>query len=187
MKLALAPLVLCACAAGEVRLAPAREGVPAPGYAAAAVAADPVIRGHRLLSVGEPELALAAFSEALVRPGFGPAALVGAGTACIQLGRLALAERYLSAAVAVAPDLAVAWNNLGVLRYARADYAGAETAFVRAGILAPDAAVTQNLALARQRRRPAVDFGPLGSPWQVVSQGGGRYLLVERAAPAGGA
>ncbi|MCP9851074.1 glycosyltransferase [Cyanobium sp. Morenito 9A2] len=68
----------------------------------------------------------------------------------LQLGRPDEAERLTETATAVAPEVALGWYNLGLIRRRQGDIAGALGAYGRALELAPDyAEAQQNLAVAQ--------------------------------------
>ena len=104
----------------------------APGVAQNGEAVDGAIVGHRLISAGEYDLAMDAFSRAAVTQGMTGEILTGMGSASLGLGRLGEAERLLRDAVEAEPDAAEAWNNLGVVLMEKGDPGEASEVFRRA-------------------------------------------------------
>jgi len=91
-------MALSACSTTKVATSP--DGVFAPGVDTRFVARnkteDGIEVGHRLISAGEYELALRAFSRAALDRGETDAEiLLGMGTANLGLGRLGQSERLL--------------------------------------------------------------------------------------------
>lgn len=85
--------------------------------------------GNRLLAAREPALAMKAYSASLGTEGFTAEALTGAGIAARQQGMLGAARRYFEYARDLAPDSAIAHNNLGVVLLALKEYDAAHAAF----------------------------------------------------------
>lgn len=121
----------CVTTEPEARLKPPAEVGPAAGESYLAL-------GNRLLSANEPALALKAFTRSISVEGLSAEALTGAGIAARQQGMLGAARRHFQHARDLAPDSAIAHNNLGVALFALKDYDGARAAFRSAVKLAGD-------------------------------------------------
>ncbi|MEL7345730.1 MAG: tetratricopeptide repeat protein, partial [Pseudomonadota bacterium] len=81
---------------------------------------DGLIVGHRLMAVGEYELALKAYYRAAGEQGMTVDTLSAIGSANLRLGRLGQAERILRRATQEDETFPPAWNNLGVVLMGRA-------------------------------------------------------------------
>jgi Flp pilus assembly protein TadD len=107
--------------------------------------------GHLRLEEKKPDEARSAFVSALgLEPGNEEAAS-GLAAALFETGKLEDAETAILKALVVSPNSAVLWNDLGVVRLRRRDYAGAVEALQKALTLEkpPEAAKT-NLERAEQ-------------------------------------
>lgn len=155
-------LSLTGCSAlplpGGGTLGPRFIGPEAPsGVSRAKQPVSGLVVGHRLMAVGEYELALKAYLRAAGEIGTTPEVLTALGSANFKLGRLGQAERLLRRATREDPDLVPAWNNLGVLLMERNEAPEAKEVFRRAYALdsGRSDAVRENLlraiALSEQR------------------------------------
>lgn len=106
------------------------DGVTAPGVAGSAE--DNMIIGHRLMEAGQHELALRAYSRAVLEDGLTPDTLAALGSANLGLGRLGQAESLLRRAVEADDGFSPAWNNLGVVLMSKGEVSEATEAFRRA-------------------------------------------------------
>jgi len=101
------------------------------------------------------------------------------GAAELRAGRYGSALNWLSTSVALDPQLAGAWINLGVARRRLADYDGAEAAYRRALVADPKAlSAYQNLAAVlhlRNRHEEANDLLKI----QVSSKSRNPFLYLE--------
>lgn len=171
--LALAALV---AAAGCQAQAPGAAGPAGP------TASDREI-GERLLAAKQPDLALRAFNRDIAANGVSDAALLGLGVAYLRLGQRREALRFLRAAVDLAPDNAMARNNLGVLLHSEGDYAGAHAEFTRAYALTggADPRIRDNLGMAEYALEAHGDAVLLDeAEFDVIQYGHGVYRLEPR-------
>ncbi len=104
-------------------------------------------------SEADPVAAEALYRQALEQP-LNPrltlAARLNLAALLLQLRRPEEAERLTDMATAVAPEVALGWYNLGLIRRRQGNIAGALSAYGRALELAPDyAEAQQNLAVAQ--------------------------------------
>ncbi len=121
-------ITLAACTTGGLN---SSDGVFAPGVSGKSDI-DGLLIGHRLMSAGEYELALQAYTRAAAQQGLNIDTLSALGSANLKLGRLNQAEDLLRRAVDEDPDFASAWNNLGVVLMERGEIAEASEVFRRA-------------------------------------------------------
>ena len=105
--LAIAALAAMA-ACGPEPIAGADGGPFPPGIDPKGRAVDGIEVGHRLMSAGQYELAMDAFTRAALDHGMTPEILTSLGSANLGLGRLGQAEKMLRRAVSEAPDWAEA-------------------------------------------------------------------------------
>ena len=105
-------MTLAACSSGG--FGRSNDQVFAPGVAGASDI-DGLLVGHRLMSAGEYELALKAYTRAASQQGLNVDTLSALGSANLRLGRLGQAERLLRHATEQDPSFPAAWNNLGVI------------------------------------------------------------------------
>lgn len=122
--------VLAACSSGGLGDSP--DGVYAPGIARNGEEADALVVGHRLMSAGEFELALEAYTRAAGQQGLNVDTLSALGSANLRLGRLGQAEQFLRRAIEEDGDFPAAWNNLGVILMEQGKIAEAAETFRRA-------------------------------------------------------
>ena len=179
--LMLAALAVAGCAAAgpTANLRPAPKLQPASGETYLAL-------GGRLLSANEPALAMRAFNTSLTVEGMTPEALTGAGISAHRQGLLGVARDYLAHARKLAPDSAIAHNNLGMVLLALRDYHGARTAFRSAMALSEnggDEALRDNLRRA-ELAIAAQDAGARQDPaatQRVVRLGSDMFRIADIA------
>jgi len=173
---ALATLAACS-SGGQSR---SGDGVYAPGVAGEADI-DGLIIGHRLMEAREYELALDAYTLAAGQQGLNVDTLSALGSANLMLGRLGQAEGLLRRAVALDPDFAAAWNNLGVILMERGNIGEASEVFRRA--FATDSGnseqIRANLLLALARLGDPLYEDPNENEiFQLVRRGAGETVLL---------
>ena len=122
-------MTLAACSSGG--FGRSNDQVFAPGVAGASDI-DGLLVGHRLMSAGEYELALKAYTRAASQQGLNVDTLSALGSANLRLGRLGQAERLLRRATEQDPDFPAAWNNLGVILMEQGKISEAAQVFRRA-------------------------------------------------------
>lgn len=143
--------------------------------------------GNRLLAAKEPALAMKAFTRSITAEGLTPEALTGAGIAAQRQGLLSTARRYLVHARDMAPDSAIAHNNLGVVLLMLKDYDGARVAFRSALKLTGDEneeAIRRNLERAETAlaaRDEEAEADPAATQ-RVVRLGTSAFRLTEMPA-----
>jgi len=165
---------------GEGAFAPKGERVFAPPVAGASDI-DGLLVGHRLMAVGEYDLALRAYLRAAGQQGLNVDTLSALGSANLKLGRLNQAENLLRRAVEEDPAFAAAWNNLGVILMERGKTAEAAQIFRRA--FATDNGnsdeIRDNLRLALAKlENPANTVQQENEPFQLVRRGTGDFVLL---------
>ena len=122
-------MTLAACSSGG--FGRSNDQVFAPGVAGASDI-DGLLVGHRLMSAGEYELALKAYTRAASQQGLNVDTLSALGSANLRLGRLGQAERLLRHATEQDPSFPAAWNNLGVILMEQEKISEAAQVFRRA-------------------------------------------------------
>lgn len=127
--LALALTLLAACSSGG--FGQSNDPKFAPGISGQSNI-DGLLVGHRLMTAGEYELALKAYTRAASQQGLNVDTLSALGSANLRLGRLGQAERLLRRATDLDPTFPAAWNNLGVILMEKGNYSEASQAFRRA-------------------------------------------------------
>jgi Flp pilus assembly protein TadD len=142
---------------------------------------DGLIVGHRLMSAGEYELALRAYTRAAAQQGVNVDTLSALGSANLKLGRLGQAERLLRRATEQAPDFPAAWNNLGVILLEKGEYSEAAEVFRRAFV--PDNGnsdqIRENLRLALSNLSdPGYDASQQNQDFKLVRRGTGDFVLL---------
>ena len=163
-------------------------GLGAPGggpYAPGGVdrtqeAVDGLTVGHRLMAVGEYELALKAYYRAAGKTGLNVDVLSAIGSANLKLGRLGQAETLLRRAIAMDEKFAPAWNNLGVVLMETGNTGEAERVFRTAYALdnGESAQIRENLRLALAKlENPAYDMEN-NTNFALVRRGSGEYRLL---------
>ena len=171
--------VLTAC--GQGGFAPSDgDRVFAPGVAGSSDI-DGLLIGHRLMSAGEYELALRAYTSAAAQQGLNVDTLSALGSANLKLGRLNQAEQLLRRAVDEDPTFAAAWNNLGVILMERGKISEAAQVFRRA--FATDNGdsdeIRDNLRLALAKLDdPFNTASQENEPFQLVRRGTGDFVLL---------
>ena len=178
-SLALVSLVaLAACSAGG--LGASRDGVYAPAVDPRKEAVDGLVVGHRLMSAGQYELALEAFTRAAGQQGLTGEVLSALGSANLGLGRLNQAERQLRSAVEAEPEWPEAWNNLGVVLMERGKTPEAAEMFRRAFALdnGASASIRENLKLALQKRDQIAYGDDEEQEFNLVRRGSSDFLIV---------
>lgn len=150
-----------------------------PGVDPRGTGVDPLIVGHRLLSNGEPELALRTFSRAGAVHGLTPEILAGIGTANLALGRLGQAETVLRRAVKTEGAWPELWNNLGVVLMERGKEAEAAGVLRRAYALdnGESDAIRDNLRLALAKIENPLYGEEQNSAYKLVRRGSSDYFL----------
>ena len=171
-------LATAACTSGGLNRSP--DGVFAPGVARGE-SADGLIVGHRLMAVGEYELALKAYNRAAAQQGLNVDTMSAIGSANLNLGRLGQAERWMRRAVEEDPTFPPAWNNLGVILMERGDIGEASEVFRRA--FAADSGnsdeIRDNLRLALAKmENPSDTTVEENQNFNLIRRGVGDFLLV---------
>ncbi|MEM6308909.1 MAG: tetratricopeptide repeat protein [Pseudomonadota bacterium] len=177
---ALAGMALLALSACGPNLGARNDGVYAPGVNRLATDEDGVTVGHRLISAGEYELALRAFSRAALDRGETDAEiLLGMGTANLGLGRLNQAERLLRIAAEKEEDWPEIYNNLGVVLMEQGREREAAQIFRRAYALDNGASddVRDNLRLALSNSAKSTYNPKQKNEYKLVRRGASDYLI----------
>ncbi|MEX0328160.1 MAG: tetratricopeptide repeat protein [Ruegeria sp.] len=140
---------------------------------------DQVTVGNRLMTAGEYELALEAFTRAALEQGMTPQILTSLGTANLGLRRIGQAEPLLRRAVEDDPEWPVAWNNLGVFLVETGQYSEAAQVFRRAYALdnGESDAIRDNLRLALAKMENPVNNTPQEQEFELERRGDGEYVL----------
>ena len=172
---------LAACSSGG--FGASNDGVFAPGVAGEATQ-DGLTVGHRLMSAGEYELALKAYTRAASQQGLNVDTMSAIGSANLRLGRLGQAERWLRRATQEAPDFPAAWNNLGVILLEQGKYAEASEIFRNA--FATDNGksdqIRENLRLALANLGdPNYDPSQQNQDFKLVRRGTGDFVILKTA------
>lgn len=165
-------LVLAACETPP-------QGLDAPGVNHRKQAVDGVEVGNRLMTAGQHELALDAYTRAALEDGMTPDVLTGLGTANLGLGRLGQAETLLRRAVVAAPDWPEAWNNLGVVLMERGKTVEAEQMFQKAYALdnGESDSIRDNLRIALSKT-DLPDINDIeNQDYKLVRRESGEYLI----------
>ncbi len=175
--------------AGAIALLAACEpagglGVPTdptvPGIDPNAEDVDGLLVGHRLMAVGEYELALKAYLRSASQRGMTVDTLSAIGSANLQLGRLGQAESILRRATEADETFPPAWNNLGVVLMETGRYGEAARVFQLAFALdsGQSAEIRENLRLALAKlENPAYSSEAEGN-YRLVRRGNGVYDLL---------
>ncbi len=174
-------LALAACETTQGPMANTHVGVAPPrGTVSVTQAVDGLIVGHRLMAAGEFQLALDAYTRAVVKHGLTVDVLSAIGSANMRLGRLNQAETFLQRAVEKDPNFVPAWNNLGVTQINSGQYIKARASFQRAFALdnGESEDIRQNLILAIRLATAASAEIPEDYNFLLVRRGNGRYLLL---------
>ena len=157
-----------------------KEAIFAPGIDPTAEAADGITVGHRLISAGEHELALRAFSRAALERGETDAeVLLGLGTANLGLGRLGQAEDMLRLAVEKEGDWPELYNNLGVVLMEQGRDAEAAGIFRKAYALdnGNTDEIRDNLRLALSKPENSVTTEENNNDYKLIQRGSGNYVI----------
>ena len=179
----LLPLTVGACTGGLGAFQdPATRNAP---FAAdgKAEGVDGLLVGHRLMAVGEYELALKAYLRAASEQGINVDVLSALGSANLQLDRLGQAEQLLRRAVDLDPTFVPALNNLGVVLMNAGKPGEARLVFQQAYALdsGQTDSIRENLRLAIAQSESAVygdDQPPEEPQFTLVRRGQGEYLLL---------
>ncbi len=154
----------------------------APGIDPKSEAEDGITVGHRLISAGEHELALRAFSRAALERGETDAEiLLGLGTANLGLGRLGQAEDMLRLAVEKEGDWPELYNNLGVVLMEQGRDAEAAGIFRKAYALdnGNTDEIRDNLRLALSKTENSDITEENDNDYKLVRRGAGNYVIRE--------
>lgn len=158
-----------------------RIGLKAPkGTPKITEAIDGLIVGHRLMAVGEYELALRAYTRGAVEHGLNADVLSALGSANLKLGRMQQARTLLNSAVEKDPKHVPAWNNLGVVLMELGEDGEARRVFRNAYALdnGNSDEIRENLRLAIARTENTAYVEPNDKKFELVRRGNGRYLLL---------
>ncbi|WP_233145647.1 tetratricopeptide repeat protein [Phaeobacter sp. 22II1-1F12B] len=172
-------LVAMVAACGPERIEITEDTPYAPGTDPKGEAVDGVEVGNRLISAGQYELALDAFTRAALEQGMTPEILSGFGSANLGLGRLGQAEELMRRSVKEAPDWPEAWNNLGVVLMEKGETAEAEQVFRKAYALdnGQSDSIRDNLRLALAKTEVSVHTETQNEDFKLVQRGEGDFLL----------
>jgi Flp pilus assembly protein TadD len=143
--------------------------------------ADDLDVGHRLMSMGEYDLALKAYLRAAAQHGATVDVLSALGSVNLRLGRLGQAELLLRRAVEMDPTFLPALNNLGVVLMERGKVGEARRIFEQAYALdsGQTDSIRENLQLAIAKTEiPGYDASQEHHSFALVRQGSGQYLLL---------
>ena len=170
-------MTLAACSSGG--FGRSNDQVFAPGVAGASDI-DGLLVGHRLMSAGEYELALKAYTRAASQQGLNVDTLSALGSANLRLGRLGQAERLLRHATEQDPSFPAAWNNLGVILMEQGKISEAVQVFRRA--FATDNGnseqIKENLRISlAQISNPTYDLSQ-NQDVKLVRRGTGDFVLL---------
>jgi Flp pilus assembly protein TadD len=169
------PVVFAGCADTRGQTA----GPYAPGVAKNRPSVDAATVGHRLISAGEYELAIKAFSRAALDDGMTSEVLLGLGSAYLGLGRVGQAEQLLRDAIDKDERSPEAWNNLGVTLMEQGEIAEAEQVFRRAYALdnGESDSIRDNLRLALAKQEDQVYDEEQDQEYKLVRRGSSDYLI----------
>ncbi|SHI65898.1 Tetratricopeptide repeat-containing protein [Shimia gijangensis] len=182
MKSALRPAIvivsfaLAACNTGG--LGASSDSPYAPTGTSNKQAVDGLEVGDRLMTAGEYELALDAYIRAATQHGMTADVLTSLGSANLGLGRLGQAEKLFQQSLDKDETRADTWNNLGVVRMEKRQYAEAEQIFRKAYALddGESDSIRENLRLALAKmENPTYDEGT--SEYKLVRRGSGDYII----------
>lgn len=177
LLLAVCLLSLSACSKNTLQRG---DGVFAPGVNRLATEEDNLEVGHRLISAGEYELALRAFSRAALDRGETDAEiLLGMGTANLGLGRLNQAERMLRLSLEKEADWPELYNNLGVVLMEQGKTREAARIFRKAYALdnGQSDSIRDNLRLALSKTENSDNNANQNNDYKLVRRGSGDYLI----------
>lgn len=180
MIVALATLAACDTAGG-LRQSPDSPYAPAQRNAPGE-AIDGLIVGHRLMAVGEYELALEAYYRGAAEQGMTVDVLSAIGSANLGLGRLGQAEQILRRATEVDETFPPAWNNLGVVLMETGKYGEASRVFKLAFALdsGESVEIRDNLRKALAKLNDD-EYSDDDSEFRLLRRGAGLYQLQTTA------
>ena len=140
---------------------------------------DGLIVGHRLMAVGEYDLALKAYLRAAGEQGTNADVLSALGSANLNLGRLGQAETLLRSALKQDEKFVPAWNNLGVALMEQGKNGEAERVFRTAFALdsGESAEIRDNLRLALAKSEKSDNTVVEKQEYKLVQRGSGDFLL----------
>ncbi|MEE9388583.1 MAG: tetratricopeptide repeat protein [Paracoccaceae bacterium] len=144
------------------------------------VSVDGLLVGHRLMAVGEYELALKAYLRAGGEQGLNVDVLSALGSVNLKLGRLGQSEKLLRRAIEADENFAPAWNNLGVVLMEQSNFGEAERVFRTAFALDSGESdeIRDNLRLALENMETPDYSGTNNYTFALVRRGQGNYLLL---------
>lgn len=173
-------IALAACSSGGLGVSKDSPFAPPPDINAQGE--DPLIVGHRLLNVGENELALKAFKRAAADRGLTTEIISAMGTANLGLGRLNQAETLMRRATDEQDASAEDWNNLGVVLMERGKTAEAVQIFRTAYAMdnGQSDSIRDNLRLALAKLENVAYDPKIKQDYKVVRRGNGEFLLRKR-------
>tara|TARA_B110000091_G_scaffold208351_1_gene247903 strand:- start:552 stop:1073 length:522 start_codon:yes stop_codon:yes gene_type:complete len=170
-------MTLAACSSGG--FGRSNDQVFAPGVAGASDI-DGLLVGHRLMSAGEYELALKAYTRAASQQGLNVDTLSALGSANLRLGRLGQAERLLRHATEQDPSFPAAWNNLGVILMEQGKISEAAQVFRRA--FATDNGnseqIKENLRISLAQISDPTYYHSQNQDVKLVRRGTGDFVLL---------
>lgn len=174
--------ILAACDTGGLANAPELSGLTPPGVDAGGSSVDGLIVGHRLMAVGEYELALKSYYRAAAKQGMTVDTLSAIGSANLRLGRIGQAEEILRRATKLDESFVPAWNNLGVALMERGKYGEAERIFRHAFALdsGQSADIRDNLRLALAKLENPSYISDQEDNFVLVRRGTGEYSILAR-------
>lgn len=157
------------------------ESPYAPGIDSRKEAVSGLEVGHRLMAAGQYELALDAFTRAVLEEGATAEVFSSLGSANLALGRLGQAEEQLRRAVKLDPEWPEALNNLGIVLLERGEFAESEQILRRAYALddGESDAIRDNLRLALEMLENSAHSDLNGGEYKLVQYGGGLYRLQQ--------
>lgn len=169
--------VVASC--GPDRITENTEGPYPPGVDHRKEAVDGVEVASRLMTAGEYELALNAYTRAALDQGMTAEILTGLGSANLGLGRLGQAEDLLRRAVVADPKWPAAWNNLGVVLMERGKTGEAEQIFRKAYALdnGQSDSIRDNLRLALEKSENPDNNVAQNEEYKLVQRGNGDFLI----------
>ncbi len=173
-------VALSGCA-DDGRLTTDRAGPPPPpGTPQVRDAVDGLEVGHRLMAVGEYELALQAYLRAAGEQGGTVDVFSALGSANLRLGRLGQAETLLRRALRVDQTFVPAHNNLGVVLMERGQYGEARRVFETAFALDSGSSdlIRDNLRLAIAKTENPGYTDTNDNNLRLVRRGSGEFLLL---------
>jgi tetratricopeptide (TPR) repeat protein len=145
---------------------------------------DGLLVGHRLMEVGEYELAMKAYLRAASEQGMNADVLSAIGSADLKLGRLGQAEQVLRRAIEADERNVPALNNLGCVLMEQGQAGEARRVFQQAFALdsGQSDSIRENLKLAIARSEASV-YDPVQDEkpvMKLVRRGQGSYVLLSQ-------